>query len=46
MYEAYMTTSDAMHAMRGGSNKSFRPNTVLRKICNHPNLVYGADGDL
>ena len=44
MYEAYLTTSDVMHAMSGGSNKSFRAITVLRKICNHPDLVCGADG--
>ena len=45
MYEAYLTTSDVMHAMSGGSNKSFRAITVLRKICNHPDLVCRADMD-
>ena len=35
-----------MHRMRRGSNKSFHTITVLRKIWNHPELVFGADGAL
>ena len=46
MYEAYLTTSDVMHAVSGGPNKSFHDITVLRKICNHPNLVCRAEGAL
>lgn len=41
MYESYLRSDDVRNAMRG-SNQTFKAITVLRKICNHPDLVAGA----
>eukprot|EP00561_Arcocellulus_cornucervis_P002663 CAMPEP_0185818338 /NCGR_PEP_ID=MMETSP1322-20130828/20487_1 /TAXON_ID=265543 /ORGANISM="Minutocellus polymorphus, Strain RCC2270" /LENGTH=72 /DNA_ID=CAMNT_0028515437 /DNA_START=51 /DNA_END=266 /DNA_ORIENTATION=- len=41
MYESYLRSDDVRNALRG-SNQTFKAITVLRKICNHPDLVTGA----
>ena len=41
MYESYLRSDDVRNAMRG-SNQTFKAITVLRKICNHPDLVTGS----
>ena len=42
MYESYLRSDDVRNAMRG-SNQTFKAITVLRKICNHPDLVTGSN---
>jgi DNA excision repair protein ERCC-6 len=38
MYEAYLKTDEVKNIIRG-SAQCFRPIIVLRKICNHPDLI-------
>jgi len=42
LYESYLQSDEVMGIMRG-STQLFRAITVLRKICNHPDLVCGSD---
>jgi DNA excision repair protein ERCC-6 len=44
LYEAYLE-SDAVKSAISGTGQIFKPIIVLRKICNHPDLVCGADQD-
>jgi len=44
MYESYLKSDEVMRILnRREGMQSFRPIIVLRKICNHPELVCGAD---
>jgi len=43
LYEEYLRSNDVMGVMRG-SVQLLKAVTVLRKICNHPDLVVGPNG--
>ena len=42
LYEAYLQNSDVKNVLRG-STQMLGAITMLRKICNHPDLVSGSD---
>lgn len=42
MYEAYLQSDEVKNIIRG-SKQCFGPIIMLRKICNHPDLVCGSD---
>lgn len=42
LYEAYLE-SDAVKNAMSGAGQVFKPIVILRKICNHPDLVCGGD---
>ncbi len=42
MYEAYLASDEVRNIIRG-SAQCFRPIIMLRKICNHPDLICGSD---
>lgn len=42
LYESYLGSDEVANVIRG-SHQSFRAITVLRKICNHPDLVCRSD---
>jgi len=42
LYEAYLKSDEVRNILRG-STSLFRSITILRKICNHPDLVCGSD---
>ncbi|KAL7551243.1 hypothetical protein ACHAWF_014429 [Thalassiosira exigua] len=44
LYEEYLKSGEVMGVMRG-SVQLLKAVTVLRKICNHPDLVTGPNGD-
>ena len=44
LYEEYLRSDEVMGVMRGAV-KVLKAVTVLRKICNHPDLVTGPNGD-
>lgn len=44
MYEAYLKTDEVKNIIRG-SAQCFRPIIMLRKICNHPDLICKPDQD-
>lgn len=39
MYEAYIKSDDVVRLVRGSTGQLFGAITMLRKICNHPDLV-------
>ena len=43
LYEAYLQNSDEVKNVLRGSTKILGAITMLRKICNHPDLVSGSD---
>lgn len=46
MYEAYLRSDDVKNIIRGnGSTQTFKPIIMLRKICNHPDLICRPDGE-
>jgi DNA excision repair protein ERCC-6 len=45
LYQEYLASDEVMGVMKG-SVQLLKAVTVLRKICNHPDLVVGADGKL
>lgn len=45
LYQEYLASDEVMGVMRG-SVQLLKAVTMLRKICNHPDLVVGADGKI
>lgn len=45
LYQEYLNSDEVMGVMRG-SVQLLKAVTMLRKICNHPDLVVGPDGRL
>ncbi len=45
LYQEYLSSDEVMGVMRG-SVQLLKAVTVLRKICNHPDLVIGPDGKM
>ncbi len=44
LYEEYLRSDEVSRVVRG-STQLLKAVTVLRKICNHPDLLVGPDGD-